>query len=149
MYRFRGRSMFRRLIVLTIGVWLAASLPRAIGQDWKYGPSPPVNPPSSDRGTGPIMVPIDIGLPKPPGLTYQQPSNQPYQQQYVPPYQSPYQPPTTSQTSAAAPVGVPSTSCLIPSVLPPDAIAQPMSMPASPVTMPFVPTTPEQKTDPL
>ncbi len=91
--------MLRRLTILAIVIWLVAGIPRAMGQDWKYGPSPPLIATSTERGAVTVAVSADYSIPKPATV----------------PYQPQIQIPQPSQSILA----MPDPASLIPSVLPP------------------------------
>ena len=115
--------MLRRLTILAIVIWLVAGIPRAMGQDWKYGPSPPLIATSTERGAVTVAVSADYSIPKPATVPYQPQIQIPQPSQSIP--------------------GMPDTASLIPSVLPPADTTplflvqtQPNAAPMSPVSAP-------------
>jgi hypothetical protein len=123
--------MLRRLTILAIVVWLAASVPRATGQDWRGGPSPPIMTTPLDRGDAPVLVPVSPEIPKPAPPPYQQPI-------------SPAAPP--SHPIAINDVMMP-TNGLIPSVLPPPVIPAWSPISAAPNPEPMIPVQSDRQTD--
>ncbi len=132
--------MLRRLTILAIGVWLAASVPLALGQDGRNGPPSSPLPSSIDRSAGPAALPTNLGS-LPPA---------------IPPVTSPNPPPTPSPpVTIPRDLGMlPPPDLPMPSPNPPPAPAPPgITIPpatgyGSLATAPTIPMLPDQQLDP-
>jgi hypothetical protein len=128
--------MLRRLTILVLGVWLAASVSQTIGQDERNGPPFPLFMPSIDRSAGPATIPANVEmlpLPIPPLPSSNTPPVPALPSSNLPPEQA--LPATTSKDLGTLPPGI----LPLPSPNPPPSPAPPV---LTAPTTPGIPTPP-------